>query len=101
LALHTTIAVKTGDELWLLDDKEAKMLAAASAEVAKYYDLGVPDKYVALGGLGYALSAVYGPRIVGSMARAQRGAPMPPPAPRAGSAFDQLRAMGGQQNAAH
>lgn len=99
LAIHTSIAIKTRDELWLLDDKEAKMMAQAAADVAKHYDLGVADKYVAWGGLAYAASAVYGSRIVASMARSAR-APSPTPPPSSGSAFDQLRSFGGA-HAAH
>ena len=95
LAIHTSIAIKTKDELWLLDDKEAKMMAQAAADVAKHYDLGVADKYVAWGGLAYAASAVYGSRIVASMARSARAPSPSVPPPSSGSAFDQLRSFGG------
>jgi hypothetical protein len=102
LAIHTSIAIKTKDELWLLDDKEAKLLATSAAELAKHYDLGVADKYLAWGGLAYAASTVYGSRIVASMARSARapGAQNAPPPPSSGSAFDQLRGFG-NQHAAH
>lgn len=98
LAIHTTLAVKTQDPLWLLDEKEAKMMADAASEVAKHYDMGLADKYIAWGHLAYAAGAVYGTRAVASMARSQRQDQPANPTPP--SAFARLNELGAS-HAAH
>jgi hypothetical protein len=47
-----------------LDDDEAKQIANATAEVAKHYSVNIDPKTLAWMNFGWAVSCVYGSRVV-------------------------------------
>lgn len=62
--VHALAALKTGEPLLMLDDKEAKTLADPIAGIIKEYGLGVSTKTLLFSQLLLACFAVYAPRVV-------------------------------------
>jgi len=62
LPAHTAFAL-TGDEVWLLDEKETKILGVSASSTAKYF-LRTDPKWVALSMFGINIAVIYGARAI-------------------------------------
>jgi hypothetical protein len=62
-SLHMGLAKFSGVDELEIDNEEAKLLAAAVAEVSSHYNVVIDPKTVAWVGLAGVLGAVYAPRI--------------------------------------
>lgn len=64
LSFHAKCALVTGIEEVALDDEEATMLAEATADLLSYYNIKVSGKGGAVLGLVYAVTMIYGSRLL-------------------------------------
>jgi hypothetical protein len=72
LSFHTMAAMAFKTPELALDGEEAKMLAIATANVAKYYPTVIDERQVAWGNLIIVLIGVYGTRIAAVGMRRKR-----------------------------
>lgn len=85
--MHGMAAAALNAPELMLDEKEAKQIATATAEVARHYNVSVDPKTLAWMQFGWAVSCVYGPRVVAIVMRkksekeAAKSAPTPPDEP--------------------
>lgn len=95
LGIHSTLQLVTGAQEFALSNDEARELAKAYADVAKYYpSLTLDNRYSAIATLGAQVSIIYGSRIMayrmrlasekrsqGTQQRASQPAPAQQPVP--------------------
>jgi len=95
LGIHSTLQLVTGAQEFALSNEEARELAKAYADVAKYYpSLTLDNRYSAIATLGAQVSIIYGSRIMayrmrvasqnkarGTQQRATQPAPAQQPVP--------------------